>query len=149
MSKLLKVANAACNTHSEKTASGHWFQEAMGVPEYYHDIPMKKQNVGNMNRTEAQAELDYLNSPEGLAATKHMANRQGDVASLIAGGIIAGAGRSMGASRLSSLGVGAASALGLAAMQRGINYILPDEYQTSGRRVWLEQRLRKIKEQGK
>ena len=149
MSELLKVANAACEDLLQKQAGKHPIQEAFGIPAYYHDIPTKNQMVALMNKDDAQAELKYLDSPEGVEAGAHMARRQGDIAAGVLG---AGAGALMryaGSGALKSLGAGAGTALGAAALFRGLNYATPDELQMGTRRAVVAQRLRKLNKQEK
>lgn len=145
MSELLKVANEAAETITRKTAGNHYFQEAMGVPEYYHDKKLLDTFAPTMTREEAQSELDYINSPVGLKAMKHQNNRTSAIFSGLAGGMVGSAvAASSGLRR--GLAVGGATALGTHLLNKGLTAITPDEMLTFGRRAFLEQRLRKLRE---
>ena len=120
--------------NSEKTASYHaayekYASEAVAlytaektagmmsdfVPSYYKDKKFKQQFVPTMSKADAQAELDYLNSPEGKDAIKRTYKSEQKLQSILGGvtGGIVGAGIGAGS------GIGAAGTLGAGVIGAG------------------------------
>lgn len=140
-----KVANEQLSLVA-KEAGEHWFQEAVGVPSYYHDKSIRDTFAPRMTHEDAQAELDYLNSPRALAEFKHQQSRGDSIISGLSGGIV---GASVAARHgiPHGLAAGAVTALGTKLISMGVNKLTPDEALTAPRKAFVENRLRKLREE--